>query len=107
MYCKTWLIATSHIISMITRRSAVYVHPATDKVVGEYGTCRRHMIQGMMKYRGSTKGAVTTDRAVVRSQITMKLIRVGDFVILSASTGGLAMIVMFLFSGSSVGCARD
>lgn len=65
------------------------------------------MIHGMMKYRGSTSGAVTTDRAVVSSQITMKLMRAGDLVILSASPGGFASSVMFLISGSAVGCARD
>ena len=38
----------------------------------EDGTFNRHMTQGMMKYRGSTSGAVTNDKLVVTRKIQRK-----------------------------------
>ena len=37
--------------------------------------CRRHISQGKMKYLGSTRGAVTKERLVLRSQMRRKLAR--------------------------------
>lgn len=38
------------------------------------GTCNLHMTHGMIKYRGSTSGAVMTESAVAAVQTIMKLI---------------------------------
>lgn len=40
--------------------------------VGDAGTCRRHITQGMMKYRGSTSGAVMSESAVERMKMSRK-----------------------------------
>ena len=42
---------------------------STSDARGKAGTCNLHTTHGMMKYRGSTKGAVTRDNAVEMSQI--------------------------------------
>ena len=36
--------------------------------------CKRHITQGMMKYRGSTRGAVMSERVVVRARIRVKIV---------------------------------
>lgn len=36
------------------------------------GTCKRHITHGMMKYRGSTRGAVISERAVVSTNMRRK-----------------------------------
>lgn len=41
-------------------------------VEGSEGTCRRQITHGMMKYRGSTSGAVINDRAVDRRKMMRK-----------------------------------
>lgn len=59
------------------------------------GTRSRHMIQGRMKYRGSTSGAVTSCRAEVASQTSRKLTvqpspLVASFTCTVSLNGGLA-----------------
>lgn len=39
------------------------------------GTCSRHTTHGMMKYRGSTSGAVIRERAVARRKMSRKEVR--------------------------------
>ena len=36
--------------------------------------CKRHITQGIMKYRGSTRGAVMSERVVVRARIKVKIV---------------------------------
>ena len=43
-----------------------------EDVLGWDGRCKRHIIHGMMKYRGSTRGAVMSESAVDRIQIRKK-----------------------------------
>lgn len=39
---------------------------------GEVGTCSRHTTHGIIKYRGSTSGAVMSERAVERTNTSKK-----------------------------------
>lgn len=65
------------------------------------------MIHGMIKYLGSTNGAVTTDNAVVMSQTSTKLIRTGPVECLVVSDTGRAWSVDLETCESSLECARD
>lgn len=67
---------TAHVPTFTARNHSVSPHnlvlsilnPAIEPWLGR--TCSRHITHGRIKYRGSTRGAVISDRAVVRSQMS-------------------------------------
>jgi hypothetical protein len=51
----------------------VFFREGRDEIRGdEVGTCSRHTTHGMIKYRGSTSGAVISERAVERTNTSRK-----------------------------------
>jgi hypothetical protein len=82
-------MANSHKVSSPNRTSydVVANRPFARNEADDGCTCNLQIIQGIMKERGSTRGAVTTDKVVVTNQITMKLIWHGDPVPVSTLVG--------------------
>lgn len=57
--------------------------------VDDAGTCRRHITQGMMKYRGSTRGAVIRESAVERMNMSTKEVLGSSFCSVGLADGRL------------------
>lgn len=86
---------TTHVPTLTTINHSVSPHnldlsissPANEPRLGR--TCSRHSTHGRMKYRGSTRGAVISDRAVVMSQMSTNdvLVSLTGFLSLPGTVG--------------------